>query len=160
IRSGSAYQISCGHGNLGVVHYQAGDDPAAADDFEKAVSAATDDDLAQRWRAALFEVLGRWGDALLEKGTIAEATDVQRRLLSALEGHEEEEPRLTAFALLRMAALLGDSLRTAEALPLAQKATRLYEALGDKDSARQARELEGRLAGSRAIYGSDEIGDV
>jgi tetratricopeptide (TPR) repeat protein len=144
-RSGNTYQISCGHGNLGVVEFTEGDFAGAADAFEKAIQTSTNEDLSEQWRQYLFTALEQWGNALVAVRDIVTAIAAHERLVAAFDEYGGQ-PSLEAMTLLRLAALLGDNLQMADARATAIRARELFEAAGDDDGARAARALEAQLA--------------
>jgi hypothetical protein len=150
-RSGNGYQISCAHGNLGILLQDDGDVAAAAEAFRKALAAAPNDQLAEQWRTGLQGALARQGMAFAEAGDLAAALPVQQELVALLATHEASAPELAAAARLRLAALLGDSLKKAEALAQAQAARRLFEAAGNPDGVRAARQIEARIQSGSGV---------
>jgi tetratricopeptide (TPR) repeat protein len=143
-RSGSAYQISCGHGNLGVARVNAGDFAGAADSFEKALQTSPREYLTEQWRQSLFSTLAQWGTALVEVGDIAAAIAAHERLVAAFDAYGGELS-FAAVALLHLAVLLGDNLRMADGRAAVIRARELFQAAGDDDGARTARALEEQL---------------
>ena len=146
-RSDSAYQISCAHGNLGVARVKAGDIAGAADAFEKALQTSPRESLTEQWRQFLFSTLAQWGTALVEEGDIAGAIAAHERLVAAFDAHGGD-PSFAAVASLRLAALLSDNRRMAEARAAAIRARELFEAVRDDHGALKARALEEQLARS------------
>jgi tetratricopeptide (TPR) repeat protein len=150
-RSGNAYQISCGHGNLGVVRINEGDFAGAANCFEKALQTSPREYLTEQWHQSLSSTLAQWGTALINAGDIAAAIAVYERLVAAFDAYGGE-PSFAAVALLHLAALLGDNARMADALAAAIRARELFQAAGEDDGVRTAHALEEQIArGKRGL---------
>src|SRR5262249_1595940 len=84
-RSGNTYQISCGHGNLGVLQVNEGDLVGAIDSFEKALQISPKESLTIQWRQYLFDTLAQWGTSLVEAGEIGAAIAAHERLIAACD---------------------------------------------------------------------------
>jgi tetratricopeptide (TPR) repeat protein len=158
-RSGSAYQISCAHGNLGVARVKEGDIAGAADAFDKALQTSSSERLTEQWCESLFSTLAQWGTALMGGGDIAAAIAVHERLIAAFDAHGGD-PSFPAMASLRLAALLCENLHMAEARAAAVRARELFEAARDENGVHKARALEEQLARSeRDVREVEDMGD-